>query len=66
MAIHNLEWNPENRAMQKKTNVNSVDHDPSKEVAVLHANQKAPERKIESLTNSLHAMQVGCENCKGP
>jgi len=35
VTIHNLEWSPDKRAMQKRINVNSVDHDPSEEVAAL-------------------------------
>ena len=56
MIVHNLEWNPDKRVMQKRTNVNSVDHNPSEEVAALRANQKSLKRKIESLTSSLHTM----------
>jgi hypothetical protein len=65
MSVHNLEWNPDKRMMQKKTHINSLDHESSKEVAALHTNQKVLEKEIETLTTSLHSMQVGCDNCKG-
>ena len=50
----------------KRVNANSVDHDPSEEVAALRNSQKVLERQIEALTKSLYAMQVGYENYKGP
>ena len=66
MAVHNLEWNPDKRMMQNRTTINSVDHEASEEVAALRANRKELEKKIEALTSSIHSMQVGCDNCKGP
>ena len=65
MSIHNLEWNPDKRMMQNRTHVNSMEQDSSEEVASLRANQKVLEKKIETLTTSLHSMQIGCDNCKG-
>ena len=66
MDVHNLEWNPDKRIMQNKINVNSMEHDPTEELASLRVNQKVLEQKIETLTSSLHAMQVDCGNYKGP
>ena len=65
MIVHNLEWNPDKKMMQKRTTINSVDHEVSEEMAALRANQKALEKKIEALTSSIHSIQVGCDNCKG-
>ena len=45
MSVHNLEWNPDKRMMQKRTTINSLDHESSEEVATLRANQKALEKQ---------------------
>ena len=54
MSIHNLEWNPDKRMMQKRTHVNSMEQYSSEEVASLCANQKVFEKNIKALTTFLH------------
>ncbi|KAJ9562340.1 hypothetical protein OSB04_007500 [Centaurea solstitialis] len=44
----------------------STDFDPSEELAAMKNKQVRFERKIEELIKSVHALQVGCEECKGP
>ena len=45
MAVHNIQWNLDKRMMQKRTTINSLDHEASEEVGALCANQKALEKK---------------------
>ena len=58
MGVHNLQWNPDKRMMQKRTTINSVDHEANEEVAALRANQKAVEKKIWSF-NFFYAFYAG-------
>ncbi|KAJ9566976.1 hypothetical protein OSB04_002942 [Centaurea solstitialis] len=44
----------------------STDFDPSDELAAMKNQQVKFERKIEELIKSVHALQVGCEECNGP
>ncbi|KAJ9556612.1 hypothetical protein OSB04_011226 [Centaurea solstitialis] len=44
----------------------STDFDPSDELAAMKNQQVKFERKIEKLIKSVHALQVGCEECNGP
>ncbi|KAJ9542013.1 hypothetical protein OSB04_028519 [Centaurea solstitialis] len=44
----------------------STDFDPSDELAAMKNQQVKFERKIEQLIKSVHALQVECEECKGP
>ncbi|KAJ9566840.1 hypothetical protein OSB04_002806 [Centaurea solstitialis] len=44
----------------------SIDFDPSDELAAMKNQQVKFERKIEELIKSVHALQVGCEECNGP
>ncbi|KAJ9535490.1 hypothetical protein OSB04_un001383 [Centaurea solstitialis] len=44
----------------------STNFDPSDELAAMKNQQVKFERKIEELIKSVHALQVGCEECKGP
>ncbi|KAJ9556996.1 hypothetical protein OSB04_011610 [Centaurea solstitialis] len=44
----------------------STDFDPSDELAAMKNQKVKFERKIEELIKSVHALQVGCEECNGP
>ena len=61
MMIHNIEWTPDKRMAQRRFTGNiSTDCDSNEEVTALCTSQKALKKKIESLTQSIHAIQVGC------
>ena len=66
LTIHNIELMPKKKTTLKGASINIVDHESTEDVASILHNQRALERKIEELTNSLHAIQVGCNNIGDP
>ncbi|KAJ9547388.1 hypothetical protein OSB04_019931 [Centaurea solstitialis] len=67
MLIHNIDWRTDKRLQTPRMAGRiSTDFDPSDELAAMKNQQVKFERKIEELIKSVHALQVGCEECKGP
>ncbi|KAJ9552529.1 hypothetical protein OSB04_016574 [Centaurea solstitialis] len=67
MLIHNIDWRTDKRLqIPRMAGKISTDFDPSDELATMKNQQVKFERKIEELIKSVHALQVGCEECKGP
>ncbi|KAJ9553336.1 hypothetical protein OSB04_017381 [Centaurea solstitialis] len=67
MLIHNIDWRPDKRLQTPRMSGKiSTDLDPSDELAAMKNQQVKFERKIEELIKFVHALQVGCEECKGP
>ncbi|KAJ9547367.1 hypothetical protein OSB04_019910 [Centaurea solstitialis] len=67
MLIHNIYWRTDKRLqIPRMTGKISTDFDPSDELAAMKNQQVKFERKIEELIKSVHDLQVGCEECKGP
>ncbi|KAJ9541208.1 hypothetical protein OSB04_027714 [Centaurea solstitialis] len=67
MLIHNIDWRTDKRLqIPRMAGKISTDFDPSDELAAMKNQQVKFERKIEELIKSVHALQVGCEECKGP
>ncbi|KAJ9542101.1 hypothetical protein OSB04_028607 [Centaurea solstitialis] len=67
MLIHNIDWRTD-KCLQipRMAGKISTDFDPSDELAAMKNQQVKFERKIEELIKSVHALQVGCEECNGP
>ncbi|KAJ9543928.1 hypothetical protein OSB04_023635 [Centaurea solstitialis] len=67
MLIHNIDWRTDKRLqIPRMAGKISTDFDPSDELAAMKNQQVKFERKIEELIKSVHALQVGCEECSGP
>ncbi|KAJ9544928.1 hypothetical protein OSB04_024635 [Centaurea solstitialis] len=67
MLIHNIDWRTDKRLqIPRMAEKISTDFDPSDELAAMKNQQVKFERKIEELIKSVHALQVGCEECNGP
>ncbi|KAJ9544826.1 hypothetical protein OSB04_024533 [Centaurea solstitialis] len=67
MLIHNIDWRTDKRLqILRMAGKSSTDFDPSDELAAMKNQQVKFERKIEELIKSVHALQVGCEECNGP
>ncbi|KAJ9567662.1 hypothetical protein OSB04_003628 [Centaurea solstitialis] len=67
MLIHNIDWRTDKRLqIPRMAGKISTDFDPSDELAAMKNQQVKFERKIEKLIKSVHALQVGCEECNGP
>ncbi|KAJ9561910.1 hypothetical protein OSB04_007070 [Centaurea solstitialis] len=67
MLIHNIDWRTDKRLqIPRIAGKISTDFDPSDELAAMKNQQVKFERKIEELIKSVHAFQVGCEECNGP
>ncbi|KAJ9566925.1 hypothetical protein OSB04_002891 [Centaurea solstitialis] len=67
MLIHNIDWRTDKRLqIPRMAGKISTDFDPSDELAAMKNQQVRFERKIEELIKSVHALQVGCEECNGP
>ncbi|KAJ9545671.1 hypothetical protein OSB04_025378, partial [Centaurea solstitialis] len=67
MLIHNIDWRTDKRLqIPRMAGKISTDFDPSDEIAAVKNQQVKFERKIDELIKSVHALQVGCEECKGP
>ncbi|KAJ9556835.1 hypothetical protein OSB04_011449 [Centaurea solstitialis] len=67
MLIHNIDWRTDKRLqIPRMAGKISTDFDPSDELAAMKNQQVKFERKIEELIKSVHALQVGCEECNGP
>ncbi|KAJ9539125.1 hypothetical protein OSB04_031858 [Centaurea solstitialis] len=67
MLIHNIDWRTDKRLqIPRMAEKISTDFDPSDELAAMKNQQVKFERKIEELIKSVHALQVGCEECSGP
>ncbi|KAJ9566930.1 hypothetical protein OSB04_002896 [Centaurea solstitialis] len=67
MLIHNIDWRTDKRfQIPRMAGKISTDFDPSDELAAMKNQQVKFVRKIEELIKSVHALQVGCEECKGP
>ncbi|KAJ9557142.1 hypothetical protein OSB04_011756 [Centaurea solstitialis] len=67
MLIHNIDWRTDKRLqIPRMAGKISTDFDPSDELAAMKNQQVKFEHKIEELIESVHALQVGCEECKGP
>ncbi|KAJ9547041.1 hypothetical protein OSB04_019584 [Centaurea solstitialis] len=67
MLIHNIDWRTDKRLqIPRMAGKISTDFDPSDEIAAVKNQQVKFERKIDELIKSIHALQVGCEECKGP
>ncbi|KAJ9544329.1 hypothetical protein OSB04_024036 [Centaurea solstitialis] len=67
MLIHNIDWRTDKRLqIPRMAGKISTDFDPSDELAAMKNQQVRFECKIEELIKSVHALQVGCEECNGP
>ncbi|KAJ9544513.1 hypothetical protein OSB04_024220 [Centaurea solstitialis] len=67
MLIHNIDWRTDKRLqIPRMAGKISSDFDPSDELAAMKNQQVKFERKIKELIKSVHALQVGCEECNGP
>ncbi|KAJ9545123.1 hypothetical protein OSB04_024830 [Centaurea solstitialis] len=67
MLIHNIDWRTDKRLqIPRMAGKISADFDPSDKLAAMKNQQVKFERKIEELIKSVHALQVGCEECNGP
>ncbi|KAJ9546943.1 hypothetical protein OSB04_019486 [Centaurea solstitialis] len=65
--LHNIDWRTD-KCLQipRLARKISIDFDPSDELATMKNQHVKFECKIEELIKSVHALQVGCEECKGP
>ncbi|KAJ9556254.1 hypothetical protein OSB04_010868 [Centaurea solstitialis] len=67
MLIHNIDWRTDKRLqIPRMAGKISTDFDPSDELAAMKNQQVKFKCKIEELIKSVHALQVGCEECNGP
>ncbi|KAJ9541917.1 hypothetical protein OSB04_028423 [Centaurea solstitialis] len=67
MLFHNIDWESDKRLqIPKLAGKISTDFDPSEELAAMKNKQVRFERKINELIKNVHALQVRCEECKGP
>ncbi|KAJ9546902.1 hypothetical protein OSB04_019445 [Centaurea solstitialis] len=67
MLIHNIDWRTDKRLqIPRLAEKISTDFDPSDELAAMKNQQVKFEHKIEELIKSIHALQVGCKECKEP
>ncbi|KAJ9563017.1 hypothetical protein OSB04_008177 [Centaurea solstitialis] len=67
MLIHNIDWKSDKRLhIPKLAGKISINFDPSEELAAMKNKQVRFERKIDDPIKTIHALQVGCEECKGP
>ncbi|KAJ9558444.1 hypothetical protein OSB04_013058 [Centaurea solstitialis] len=66
MLIHNIDWRTDKRLqIPRMAGKISTEFDPSDELAAMKNQQVKFECKIEELIKSVHALQVGCEECNG-
>ncbi|KAJ9558583.1 LOW QUALITY PROTEIN: hypothetical protein OSB04_013197 [Centaurea solstitialis] len=67
MLIHNIDWRTD-KCLHTPRMAGKIltEFDPSDELAAMKNQHVKFERKMEELIKYVHALQVGCEECKGP
>ncbi|KAJ9542879.1 hypothetical protein OSB04_029385 [Centaurea solstitialis] len=65
MLIHNIDWKLDKRLHVPRFSRKVSDFDPTDEISVMKNKQVRFEKKIDELTKSIHALQIGCEECNG-
>ncbi|KAJ9542220.1 hypothetical protein OSB04_028726 [Centaurea solstitialis] len=61
ILIHNIDWRSDKRLQVPKFTGKVSNFDPTDEIAAMKNKQVRFEKKIDELTKSIHALQVGCE-----